>query len=113
MQVLNDANFDAFIEANEIVFVDFWASWCAPCKTFGVIFEAVSERYPTIQFAKVNVEESTQLATMFEIQSIPYLMVFKSGILIYANAGSLPENMLEELVQQAQDADVSMLSKDA
>lgn len=99
-------DFDALINNNELVFVDFWAAWCAPCKQFLKAYEQVSEQYPTIIFAKVNIEEQQELAQLFEIRSIPHLMVFKSGIVIYSDAGVLTETTLKELAQQALDVDM-------
>ena len=99
--------FESLITDNEIVFIDFWASWCAPCKHFAHIYEKVATLYDNIVFAKINIEEEPTLAETFQIRSIPHLMVFKQGIVIYSEAGSIPDSTLKELVQQALDADVS------
>ena len=106
-QSINSDQFESLIKLNDIVFIDFWASWCAPCKQFAKIYEQVASLYDTIVFAKINIEEETLLADTFQIRSIPHLMVFKQGIVIYSEAGSMPESTLKELVQQALDADVS------
>jgi len=106
-QILKSAQFEAMIQENELVFIDFWAEWCAPCKQFSKTYEQVSEQFPSITFTKVNIEEEAELADFFEIRSIPHLMVFKAGIVIYSDAGSMPESALKELAQQAIDADVS------
>jgi len=106
-QNLTSSAFEALINENEIVFIDFWAEWCAPCKQFARVYEHVSDQYPMIRFAKVNIEEQQELAELFEIRSIPHLMVFKEGIVIYSDAGSISESTLKELAQQALDADVS------
>jgi len=110
MAVINTqgSEFESLITKNEIVLVDFWAEWCAPCKQFAVVYDKVSELYPEIVFAKVNVEQEAELADTFEIRSIPFLMVFKKGILIYAESGSMPESTLIELITQAKVADVSV-----
>ena len=99
--------FETLINDNEIVFVDFWAEWCAPCKNFAKVYEEAALKYDGVVFAKVNIEQEEDLAEMFQIRSIPHIMVFKEGIAIYSEAGSLPASTLSELIQQAIDADVS------
>lgn len=111
VHALKTADFEKFINTHELVFIDFWAEWCAPCKNFSVIFDKTSENFPEISFMTVNVEEESELSDMFEIRSIPYLMVFKQGILIYADAGSLPESALLELIEQAKTADMSSVKE--
>jgi thioredoxin 1 len=103
------SEFELLINENKIVFVDFWADWCAPCKQFASIYEQISEQFPSVTFAKVNIEAEQELADFFEIRSIPHLMVFKEGIVIYSNAGSMPASTLHELVEQALVADVSAI----
>jgi thioredoxin 1 len=111
-KVIKASEFEAFINTHDIVFVDFWATWCAPCRQFGVVYEKVAAQYPTVTFSKVNIEEEQALAEIFHIRSIPHLMVFKQGIAIYSEAGSMPESTLKELVQQAIDADVTDIRKE-
>ena len=106
---LSRDEFDALILKNEVVFIDFWATWCAPCKQFAIVYERVATEHNNIVFAKINIEHEAELAEMFNIRSIPHLMVFKQGIAIYSEAGSMPESTLKELVQQAMDADVSAI----
>ncbi|MGL6030020.1 MAG: thioredoxin family protein [Legionella sp.] len=106
-KVVTTERFESLINEHEIVFIDFWAEWCAPCKQFAKVYEDISEQFPNIVFAKVNIEEQEDLAEFFEIRSIPHLMVFKEGIVIYSDAGSMPESTLKELAQQAIDADVT------
>ncbi len=104
---VSSQEFESLIQDNEIVFLDFWASWCAPCRQFAHVYAKVAALYEKVVFAKINIEEEHELAETFQIRSIPHLMVFKQGIAIYSEAGSLPESTLKELVQQALDADVS------
>ncbi len=104
---LKAEQFEDCIKKNEIVLVDFWAEWCAPCKQFSTVYEQVSEEYKTIKFTKVNIETEAELAEAFQIRSIPHLMIFKQKIAIYSEAGSMPESILRELVEQALVADVS------
>ncbi len=106
-QSVNMAQLEPLINANEIVFIDFWASWCAPCRQFSTVYEKVAALHEKIVFAKVNIEEESELAETFHIRSIPHLMVFKQGIVVYSESGSMPESTLKELVQQAVDVDVS------
>ena len=106
---LSSSEFESLINENEIVFIDFWADWCAPCKQFSQVYEQVAEQFPNVKFVKVNIEVEQHLADFFEIRSIPHLMVFKEGIVIYSNAGSMPVSTLKELVEQALIADVSAI----
>lgn len=108
-QNITSSEFESLINDNKIVFVDFWADWCAPCKQFSSIYEQVSEQFPGVVFAKVNIEAEKELADFFEIRSIPHLMVFKESIVIYSNAGSMPASTLKELGEQALAADVSAI----
>jgi thioredoxin reductase (NADPH) len=98
--------FNDTINDNEIVLVDFWASWCGPCKQFAPTFEASSEKHPNIVYAKVDTEAEQGLAAAANIQGIPTLMAFKKGTLVFNQAGALPPAMLEELVQKVEALDV-------
>ena len=99
-------NFEETIANNDIVFVDFWAEWCGPCKMFGPVFEKVSEQHPDAVFAKVDTEEERELAATFQVRSIPMLMAFRDKIAIFAQAGALPETALEELVTNVKGLDM-------
>ncbi len=109
---ITSAEFQSLINENQIVFIDFWADWCAPCKQFSKVYEQVAEQFPNIKFAKVNIEAEQLLSDFFEIRSIPHLMVFKEGIVIYSNAGSMPASTLKELVEQAVAVDVSAIKEE-
>ena len=104
---LNAENFEQVIESTPIVFVEFWATWCVPCTQFAKVYAQVAKANPNILFASVDVEQVSTLSELFEIRSVPYVMVFKEGIAIYSDAGVLPESALKELVEQAVAVDVS------
>ena len=105
-QDLTAAQFNETINSNDIVLVDFWASWCGPCRAFAPTFEASSEKHPDVVHAKVDTEAEEQLASAARIQSIPTLMAFKKGKLLFNQAGALPPADLEDLVQQVKAFDV-------
>lgn len=103
---INEESLEKTIVENDIVIIDFWAPWCGPCKTFGPIFEEISEKHPDIVFAKVNTEVEQAIAAHFQIRSIPTLMVFREQIVLFSEAGALPGNALEELVGQVKTLDM-------
>ena len=98
--------FNDTITGNDIVLVDFWASWCGPCRAFAPTFSASSEKHPDVVFAKVDTEAEQQLAAAAEIRSIPTLMAFKKGTLVYREAGALPPAALEQLITGLRDLDL-------
>lgn len=106
---LTEATFNDTIADNAIVFVDFWAEWCGPCKMFAPIYEKVSENYPDIVFGKVDTEAEMGLAAAFQISSIPTLVVIRDSIILYAEPGALRQENLEELVQAVRDADMDKI----
>jgi thioredoxin len=103
---LNMENFRGLIDNGGTVIVDFWAPWCAPCRSFAPTFEAASEKHSDIVFGKVNTEEQQQLAGAFNIRSIPTLMVFRDQIIIYSEAGALPAKAFEQLIGQVRALDM-------
>ncbi len=106
---ITQANFESTLEKNDIVLLDFWASWCGPCRTFGPIFEKVAEKHPNIAFGKVDTEAEQQLAAAFQVRSIPTLMVFRNGVLLFSQAGVLPEAALEDLIGQIKALDMNKI----
>ena len=104
---LTGSNFEQTILDGEIVIVDFWAEWCGPCKQFAPTFEAASEKNPEITFGKVDTEAEQQLAGAAGISSIPTLMAFREGVLVYREAGALPAAALESLIEQLRELDMT------
>ncbi len=105
-QDITTESFNGTINDNEIVLVDFWASWCGPCRQFAPTFEASSEKHPNVIHAKVDTEAEQSLAAAANIRSIPTLMAFKKGKLVFNQPGALPPAMLEDLVQQVVALDI-------
>ena len=106
---LTQDNFQEVVDNNAIVIVDFWAEWCGPCKSFAPTFEKIAQQHEDIVFAKINTEEQQELGAMFQVRSIPTLMVFKEQIVVFSQAGALPESGLTDLVGNAQELDMSMV----
>ncbi len=103
---LTQSNLDDTINNNDIVIIDFWAPWCGPCQTFKPIFEQAAEKHEDAVFASCNTEEESELAAMFQIQSIPTLVVFRDGINIFGQPGMLPAEALDELMDKVRGLDM-------
>ncbi|MEY3092240.1 MAG: thioredoxin [Ilumatobacteraceae bacterium] len=103
---LTQENFESTLENNDMVLVDFWASWCGPCRSFAPVYDAVASANPDVVFGKVDTEAQQALAGAFGIQSIPTLMIFRQQVLLYNQAGALPQHALEELVGKARALDM-------
>jgi len=103
---LTKDNFEETIMNNDMVLIDFWAEWCGPCKMFGPVFEKMSEKFPDMVFGKVDTEAQQELAGSFNIRSIPTLMVFREKVILFSQAGALPELMLEDLITQVRGIDM-------
>ncbi|GAB3440142.1 thioredoxin [Streptomonospora sediminis] len=109
---LTKDNFNDTLTENEFVLIDFWASWCGPCKQFAPVYEEASEKHNDLVFAKVDTEDQQELAASFDIQSIPTLMVVRDKTVIYAQPGALPKESLEDLIRQARDLDMDEVRKE-
>ncbi len=108
---LTDQNFQATVDAGGIVFVDFWAEWCGPCRMFAPIYEKAAATHTDIVFAKVNTDENPETAGSWQITAIPTLMIFRDGIPLFANPGVVPESALEDLIRQVRALDMDEVRK--
>jgi thioredoxin 1 len=103
---LTTEDFERTITDNDIVVVDFWASWCGPCRVFAPVFEKAAERNPDMVFAKVDTEAQPELARAFDVMSIPTLMIFRDNVLLFSQPGALPEAVLDDLLGKVRDLDM-------
>jgi thioredoxin len=109
---LTKENFEQVVTGNDVVIVDFWAPWCAPCRAFAPTFEQASEQHADVVFAKVNTEEEQEVAGAFNIRSIPTLMVFRENVILYSEAGSLPAQALEQVITQVKGIDMPAVHRE-
>lgn len=109
---LTQTDFAETVSSDGIVLIDWWASWCGPCRAFAPIFEEASENHPDVTFAKIDTESEQELSTMVGIQSIPTLMVFRDGVLLFSEAGAMPAEALEDVVGQAKALDMDEVRRE-
>ncbi|MFJ3230799.1 thioredoxin [Streptomyces sp. NPDC086787] len=109
---LTKENFDQTVTENEFVLIDFWASWCGPCRQFAPVYEKAAEENPDLVFGKVDTEAQPELAQAFGIQSIPTLMIVRDQVAVFAQAGALPEAALTDVIGQARKLDMEQVRKE-
>jgi thioredoxin 1 len=109
---LTEANFEEVVSSHDTVLIDFWAGWCGPCMMFGPIYEKVSEKYPDVTFGKVDTEAQQAIAASFSIQSIPTLMIIREQVIVFSQAGALPEAALDDLINQVNALDMEAIHAD-
>ena len=111
VQDLTKENFEETIGNNDIVIIDFWAEWCGPCKAFKPVFEAASDRHDDVAFVSCDTEAETDLATMFQIRSIPTTVIFREQIPIFSQPGMLPADALDEVLGKVKELDMDEVRK--
>ena len=109
---LTKDNFEDTITRNDMVIIDFWAAWCGPCRGFAPVFEAASEKHTDVVFGKINADEQQELAAAFSIRSIPYVMLLRENVVLFAQAGALPAQALESVIEQARALDMAQIHKE-
>jgi len=109
---VNSQNLESLINDSNMLFIDFWAQWCGPCRMFGPTFEAASEKNADIVFAKCDTEAQQEVAAQFGIRSIPTLAVFKEGVMIFQQPGALPPAALDELIEKVKELDMEDVRKE-
>jgi len=109
---LTEENFATAINDHPFAVIDFWAPWCAPCRAFAPTFAAAAAKHPDVLFAKVNTEEQQAIGAHFNIRSIPTLMIFRSNIIVFAEAGALPASALEQVLTAARELDIEQIKSE-
>jgi len=107
---LTSANFDEIVASHPLVLIDFWATWCGPCKSFSAVLNEVVQEYPDWLFASIDVEKEKTLAEEFAVRSVPFVMIIRNQVVVYAESGALTQNSLCELLNQAKDLDEKQLA---
>jgi len=108
---LNHANFDKVVGDNDLVVIDFWAEWCAPCKSFAHVIENLDQAYPEVTFASVDIDKEKELAEEFQVVSVPAVMILRNRVVVYAESGALTATALKELIEQAKALDQAQLEQ--
>ena len=106
---ITQENFDRVIQENDIVLLDFWADWCEPCKAFKPIYEQCAERFSDVVFGMIDTDAQSELASEFQIRSIPTLLLIRDGVVVYSDSGTLPASAVEDLILQAKGLDMGVV----
>lgn len=109
---MTQGSFDAVVAENDLLVVDFWAPWCAPCQSFNTIIEKLDEQNTGAVFAKINIDEQPGLANEFDVQSVPAVLVIRSQVVVFAQSGMMPADAVLELIEQAKQLDPQQLQKE-
>src|SRR3989338_6317295 len=109
---LNEDNFDQIIHGNDLVVLDFWAEWCAPCKSFSKVIQKIEKEYPDVVFGSIDIDAEVGLAEEFQVQSVPLVMILRDAVVVYGEAGALAPGNLRDLIDQAKAIDPGELRRE-